>query len=170
MPGPPPKPTAIKLLEGNPGKQKLQREPEMSRGSIHKREAWFGKHGKHMWDNIVPRLRKEVKLATVDENLAIQMCAAYGAAMEARENLHRHGTVTKEGKLSVWHRVWKENATIFHQCAAKFGMSPADRARIFTDLLASDGSVIEDDDDNLLNGNWQPKPPQITYTATEDVN
>lgn len=160
MPGPPPKPTAVKKLEGNPGKRKLPKEPELTALHLSDLPAFFPPFAHAFWREKVPLLRREVKLAAIDEPLAMSCALAFGLMMQAAQKLKREGLTIKEGdgarKKNPAAQVVRDQMTSFHTMASKLGMSPADRARLFSDLLAGEKEGLDTDD--VLNGSWKPEP------------
>ena len=73
-----PKPTAKKLLAGNPGKRALnQAEPDFELVLNIDCPDWMGDNGRMLWEAVAPQLCKERILAATDiQNLEVY-CSAY---------------------------------------------------------------------------------------------
>lgn len=154
MPGPPPKPTALKILEGNRGHQKLNlNEPKPTPG-IGAVPSWMSAEGKRAWKVIVPELER-LGLLTVIDGLALSAaCSAYGEAVECRRYLKKNGRTMKVGEagyeqqrpeVSIEQKAWDR----FHKFCTEFGLTAAARSRlrIVDELKDKPGST--------LNGNWK---------------
>lgn len=118
MPGRPPKPTALKLLQGNPGKRPLNdAEPKPQLGTsapayIRSDPALIAE-----WKRHAPRLLKLGLLTEIDDEALAALCVlsvkfremvGAGAAASALANVSRE-------LRALWSR---------------FGMTPADRCRV----------------------------------------
>ena len=75
-----PKPTAIKLLEGNPGRRPLnEHEPVPPKATI-KCPAWLEPEAKKEWKRLAPALESMGVLTSVDISAFAGYCQAYGIA------------------------------------------------------------------------------------------
>ena len=52
--GPPPKPGIIKLIEGNPGKRKINRREPQPANDAPRCPAWLTPEAKTVWRRVVP--------------------------------------------------------------------------------------------------------------------
>ena len=66
MAGRKPKPTSLKVLEGNPGKRQLNPNEPKPDASIPKCPAWLSKEAKREWKRLVPFLEQAGLLTQVD--------------------------------------------------------------------------------------------------------
>jgi P27 family predicted phage terminase small subunit len=101
MKGPKPKPTALKLLEGNPGKRKLNKfEPTFVAGAPEM--PWYlTPEAKEEWDRIVPALAAiPGLLKTIHGTALASYCMAFARWIEAEELITQYGAVVKEPVLS----------------------------------------------------------------------
>lgn len=130
MPGPPPTPTALKLLRGNPGKKKLNdAEPTPPRGTAKPPEYILARPELlKEWDRQSPRLAAMGVLTVVDEDALATLCV-----MEVlfREMLNEDVSPLKLAKVSAEKRaLW-----------ARFGMTPADRTRVKAEKTETPGKL-----------------------------
>ena len=152
-----PKPTALKQLEGNPGKRPLNdREPVPPQGSI-RCPAWLEAEAKKEWKRLAPSLEAMGILTSVDISAFAGYCQAYARWKEAEEFISQHGSIfqTPSGYVQQVPQVSiaQQNLKIMQSFCSEFGLTPATRSRI----IAQNGSDVSDDVDpmeNLLKGGW----------------
>lgn len=134
MPGPAPKPTKLKQLQGNPGKRPLnQREPQ-PKGNRFNCPSWLSDEAKAEWRRIVPELR-ELGLATRIDHAALEAyCEQYARWREATLLLREGGLsyMTSTGNLRERPEVGIANEALknMRMLLTEFGMTPASRSRI----------------------------------------
>ena len=137
--GPPPKPTALKLVAGNPGKKKLNaREPQPAVGTPHCPD-WLTPAAKAVWKRLVPILRNMKVLTVADSDALAIYCSTYVRWREAEDFLAQRGLVypirDDQGRVKCMLQ-WPQVAiarNLLHVLRAyqhDFGLSPAARARI----------------------------------------
>ena len=132
MPGPAPKPTALKVLEGNPGKRPLNdREPHPDAGEP-TRPEWLLPEAKREWSRVVPDLLRLGLLAKVDRAALAQYCQWWGRYVEAERILDVKGLVfeTETGYLMPRPEVAiaQKASDRCRQFASEFGLTPARRS------------------------------------------
>lgn len=66
MPGPPRKPTALKILQGNPGHQKLPRNEPKPTADFPTRPGWLEPEAKREWMRVCGELHRLGLLTVVD--------------------------------------------------------------------------------------------------------
>src|SRR3989304_6916661 len=90
-PGPSPKPTHLKLIEGNPGKQKLNRNEPKPRPVAPTRPEWLLPEAKREWTRIVPELERLGLLTIIDRAALAGYCQVYAQAVAAEKALAEAG-------------------------------------------------------------------------------
>ena len=143
MAGRPPKPTALKLVQGNPGKRALNKqEPDPTYLQDLTPPAWLDESAAEVWRETAPQLRAARVLTEVDVQMLAMGCVAIA---QYRRAVKRTGVDLVKSKLSEdedgnpvetgeqvnpWYIVqsmsFKQAMAVF----AQFGMSPAARTRI----------------------------------------
>lgn len=143
MAGRPPKPTALKVITGNPGKRSgNKQEPDPEYLVDMNPPEWLHSAAKDVWKEVAPHLAKAKLLTEVDVQALAMGCVAIAqyrqAVRIAGDDLVKAKIVVDdEGKpvssgehLNPWMIVqsmsFKQAMAIFQQ----FGMSPAARTRI----------------------------------------
>jgi hypothetical protein len=120
--GPLPKPTAMRELEGDPGKllHKRRREPKPKKVTGVYPPRWLGRFARDEWQRIVPELERLGLLTVIDLGALEIYCDLFGRWRVAR--------VKRDNDRAVL-----ELANRLKQYIAEFGLSPAGRVRIDAD-------------------------------------
>jgi len=129
-----PKPTVLKLLEGNPGRRRLNtREPD-PRPATPTCPDWLDATARAEWRRVVPELRRLRLLTLLDRAALVCYVQAYSDFRAAVETIAREGrTVTTSNGNTIQHpAVGQRNKAmlILKQFVGEFGLSPASRVRI----------------------------------------
>jgi P27 family predicted phage terminase small subunit len=96
MAGRRPKATALKILEGNPGKRPLNEfEPQPKKGSP-VAPAFLTDSARAEWDRIVPQLEEIGVLTQIDGTALASYCQAYARWIEAEAAITKYGIVIVE--------------------------------------------------------------------------
>jgi P27 family predicted phage terminase small subunit len=137
-----PKPTAVKVLEGNPGKRQLNMfEPKPKKGALPKCPAWLEDEAKEEWKRLAKNLHELGLLTDLDVQAFASYCQAYARWKEAEEFITQHGSIVKT-KSGYWQQVpqvaiARQNQKMMMQAASEFGLTPASRSRIIADHAVS---------------------------------
>ena len=150
-----PKPTALKVLEGNPGKRPINKsEPVLPKGKI-KCPAWLEPEAKKEWKRLAPTLEAAGVLTMADITAFAGYCQAYARWREAEEFITQHGSIFKTPSGYVQQvpqvSIAQQNLKIMQSFCAEFGLTPSTRTRI---AVANDSSVEDDPMEKLLKGAW----------------
>lgn len=152
MPGPPKKPTALKILEGNPGHQKLNTHEPKPPVKVPPPPKHLGPEAKRVWRRIGPKFAALGVMAEVDEAAFAILCESYAAWCHLIEKAREHGPIVKmHGQMvpNPYLARADREAERVRKLLVEFGGSPAARAR-----LAVDGapSTPADDLEQFLEG------------------
>lgn len=138
-----PKPTALKMLEGNPGKRQLNPfEPVLAdKNEVPECPDWLEEEAKMEWKRLSGNLADLGLLTQMDVQAFASYCQAYARWREAEEFITQHGSIVKTGSGS-WQQVPQvsiahHNQKIMMQAAAEFGLTPSSRSRIIASQSAS---------------------------------
>lgn len=163
MPGPPRKPTILKIVTGNPGRRPLNaREPTPELG-IPSVPDHLSDEAKAEWDRVVRALDRMGVLTQMDRAALAAYCQAYGDWVEAEGQLRKYGKVVKSPGKTTVRRVKGEEVTetaggypiqspflairnraleTMHRFLIEFGMTPSSRSRITALPIQSDETNI----------------------------
>lgn len=90
-----PKPTALKILEGNPGKRPLNESEPKPEKKAPKCPSWLEPEAKKEWRRMSKILQELGILTQIDASAFAGYCQAYARWKEAEEFLTKHGTIFK---------------------------------------------------------------------------
>ena len=134
MPGPKPKPTALKLLEGNPGHQKLPKNEPKPRPLLPDAPDFLNKEARSVWDSLLPELDYMGTLTAVDASAFAGYCSAYEEAQRLTRYLDENGLVfhapsgyeQQRPEVAIRNKAWDRVAKF----GAELGIGAASRSRI----------------------------------------
>ena len=134
MSGPAPKPTRLKLLQGNPGRRPLPKSEPHPEIGVPTRPQWLLPEAKREWSRIVPELRRLGLLAKIDRAMLSMWCQCWGMYVEAVKDIRDNGmSYSKEDgyegqrpSVSIMNKMIEKMTAL----SARFGMTPSDRSRI----------------------------------------
>lgn len=128
-----PKPTRLKILEGNPGKRRLNlSEPKPPEG-IPEMPEHLDDEAQREWNRISAALNSLGLLTTVDRAALAAYCVAWSMWVRAEKEMQQHSIVDmSQGvpRLSPWWSVAKDSLDRMRAFLIEFGLSPASRSRI----------------------------------------
>ena len=138
MPGPAPKPTTLKRLQGNPGKRRLNgSEPQPDAPEyVPRAPRSLGDEAKKEWRRATRYLHRAGLYTHVDRAALMAYCAAFGRWVEAERKVEETGgpvlTSAETGNLyqNPWLHVANKAQEQMKRWAAEFGMTPASRSRV----------------------------------------
>ena len=141
MPGPPPKPTELKRMNGNPGRKPLnESEPKPTPASQVKLvvPAWLPQEGKKEFRRLVKACAAQPWITEVDRNVLAAYCFAWSEFVELAKNVIQNGHSDVLGKRRP------ESISLFSSMdklmhlGASLGFSPAERSRIILPKVNTD--------------------------------
>lgn len=115
-----PKPTSLRVLEGNRGKRPLRNEPKPPPLSPEPPD-WLDAEARAEWERVIPLLDEIGVLARLDRSSLAAYCSLWSKYVEA-ETL-----VTDDWRHAVTTARLRDQLRMF---IAEFGMSPVARARL----------------------------------------
>ena len=153
-----PKPTAIKVLEGNPGKRSLNTAEPKPEKKAPRCPSWLEEEAKKEWKRLAPSLIAMGVLTEHDMEAFAGYCQAYARWREAEEFLSQHGTIFKTPSGYVQQvpqvSIAQQNLKIMQSFCSEFGLTPATRARIIANGGGKDDGSSDDPMESLLKGGW----------------
>jgi len=135
--GRPRKPTALKVLEGNPGKRPLPenepKPPEIAPDC----PDHLNEEAKREWKRIAPELEELGLLTYIDKAALAAYCQAWSRWVNAEELLKKHGVLAKSPNgyfmqsplLAIANRAMEQMKSYL----TEFGMTPASRTKVKTE-------------------------------------
>lgn len=132
-----PKPTAVKILEGNPGKRKLDMGEPRPEKKAPRCPAWLEDEAKKEWKRMAKQLEQLGILTEIDMAAFAGYCQAYARWKEAEEYISENGMIMKAPsgycqqvpQVSIAQTYLK----IMNRFCEQFGLTPSARSRIVTE-------------------------------------
>ena len=144
-----PKPTELKLLEGNPGKRPVNEKEPKPKKQAPRCPSWLEPEAKKEWKRMSKTLESIGVLTQVDGAAFAGYCQAYARWKEAEEFLTKHGTIfkTPSGYIQQVPQVSiaQTYLKVMKDFCSEFGLTPAARTRIQIDTEAGETGDPMDD-------------------------
>ncbi len=135
MRGRKPKPTTIRLLEGNPGKRPInEREPSPPEG-LPECPAFLDDDARAEWDRTSKVLSEMGLLSVADRSALAAYCTAYSRWLKAEEQVKKFGTIVKSPDKgfpmkSPYLTIADQALETMRKFMVEFGLTPSSRSRI----------------------------------------
>lgn len=150
------KPTALRVLEGNPGKRPLPKNEPKPRPLMPKCPAWLPKEGKRLWRQLAPMLHGLNLLTEVDGQTFAALCLAWAQMVTAAKDVEQRGQLVPAAREGPGHfvrnpstQILRESTQTFARIASNFGLDPQARARLGA---AAQPNADDDDMSGILSG------------------
>ncbi len=153
MAGRRPKPTALRLIEGNPGKRAINKKEPNPRKEIPSCPAHLTDAGKVAWGRLCALLDRMGVLTEADAFALERLCDCYTEILECRELIEVQGRTydsarkSKDGDMEI---LIKANPAVamladadrrFKSHLVQFGLTPAARSKV---QVKDDGDQKQD--------------------------
>lgn len=140
MKGRKPKPTALKLVTGNPGKRASKRREPKPKRCIPSPPAHLADDAKVAWGSLAARLDRLGLLTELDAFALEQLCENYAEILTLRADVAVHGrfqvVATKAGGMMERTRpaasLLADAERRFRGMMSEFGLTPSARTRVST--------------------------------------
>jgi len=144
--GPPPTPTRLKLLRGNPSKRPLNNKEPKPRITIPSCPKHLNQEARKEWRRITRELAALGLISNLDRAALAAYCDAYARWVEASENVRQFGLILKSPSgypiQSPYLAILNKAIEQMRAFLVEFGMTAASRSRIVT--ATSDDEDAED--------------------------
>ena len=136
-----PKPTALKKLEGNPGRRPLNRMEPMPPVVQLRCPNHLLPEAKKEWKRLAPVLMDLGLLTAADAVPFEGYCTAYARWLEAQDEINKHGSIYKdnEGKIrpNPFIAIANQQMREIKSFAAEFGLTPSTRSTMIANVMAA---------------------------------
>ena len=145
MIGRPPKPTAIRAAEGNPGKRKLNRGELRQLVEAPKMPRDLSPVAKKEWRRLAKVFLERGIIRPEDQDQLANLCETIATLKEARAELRKkkRGRLIQKGQVNPLIYLIRDHVRMVNRLGAEFGLSPAARTRLTYDEQASDADDLE---------------------------
>ncbi|WP_375173706.1 phage terminase small subunit P27 family [Pseudooceanicola sp.] len=146
MRGRKPKPTALKLLEGNPGGRPINHDEPKPTRSRPTCPSHLSPTAKAEWKRIAEEMENVGLLTRIDRVALAVYCQAYGKWVEAERKLAETPPLLKMPsgyiQVSPWVTISNKQAELMAKYMAELGLTPSARSR----LSVSGAHTLQRDD------------------------
>lgn len=142
MQGRKPKPTALKLLTGNPGKRPLRFDQFAPEARIPRCPSELKGEARREWKRVTVELHRCGMIAEVDRGLLAMLCSTWARWIEAEQMIEKAAAAAADGQglfvktpngfpvQSPWVAVSNKAIETYKSLGAEFGLSPSARVRV----------------------------------------
>lgn len=134
-----PKPTNLKILEGNPGKRPLNMNEPKPDNTMPEMPKWLNAEAKKEWKRVAPELHRIGLLTMADRTALAAYCQSYGKWVAAEKAIQEKGLtfqmLTPEGEVRYEQQVPEvgiANTTLnqIRAFCSLFGLDPSSRSKM----------------------------------------
>jgi P27 family predicted phage terminase small subunit len=140
MRGRKPKPTHLKLLEGNPGRRPLNTGEPRPQATIPTCPAHLSPSAKAEWKRLAQMLHRLGVITELDRAALAAYCQAYGRWVEAERKLKETPALLRMPSGYVQQNPWltisNKQLELMHRYMTELGLSPVARTRVDTRMPA----------------------------------
>jgi P27 family predicted phage terminase small subunit len=150
--GPAPKPTALKLLQGNPGKRPLNTREPQPNDATPRCPGWLDEEAKIAWRRIVPELKRMGLLTSIDGDALANYCDTWSRWKRSVLFLQKNGdfySIKDEEGKAKYVQQWPQVAiarnllAVLNRYQQEFGLTPASRSRLVLPEQGSPTGIAE---------------------------
>ncbi len=144
--GPAPKPTLLKLAQGNPGRRLLNlNEPEYPTESVSCPD-FLSEEAQAEWERVAPMLTERGLLTAADRAMLVGYCVAWADFQDAERQLAKYGKIVKQGPQlipSPYVSIKNKALLAMMRFAQQFGFSPSSRSGIVVTKRVSSDPIVQ---------------------------
>ncbi len=134
MRGRKPKPTRLKILEGNPGRRPVNGQEPRPPGGLPSCPAHLSPSAKAEWKRLAGSLNRIGMLTEIDRAAMAAYCQAYGRWVEAERKLAETPALLKTPagyvQPSPWIAIANKQLELMAKFMAELGLTPSSRSRL----------------------------------------
>ena len=128
-----PKPTHLRVIEGNRGKRDLPQNEPTPRSAYPDKPDFTSDAAAECWDRTVVELKAMHILHSADRDALQVYCETFGVWVTAQSVVDEEGLMVERREGWVSHPAWRaarDAATLVKSLGEAFGLTPAARSRI----------------------------------------
>jgi P27 family predicted phage terminase small subunit len=130
-------PTALKLIQGNPGKRAINKnEPKPSSVNV-KMPVGLSPTAKKQWTAVAKNLKASGVLTVMDAQALQLYCESYALWKDAMEKIQKYGAIVKTPNgfptQSPYLQIANKQSDFMVKMLIEFGMTPSSRSKVSID-------------------------------------
>ncbi len=139
--GPPPKPTALRILNGNAANRPLNEDEPQPAKDMPRCPSWLTAEAKKVWARVAPELARMRVLTIADADALAAYCQVYARWRAAEEFIAKHGDAypirDEQGRVKCMAQfpqvsIAKSLLQLVRAYQQEFGMTPSSRTQVRT--------------------------------------
>lgn len=154
-----PKPTYLKVLDGNRGKRKVDVDGEMQPElGVPESPDWMPDEAKDEWDRLVDELERKGGLALIDRAALASACVMWARFVQAELDIAANGIVLiqiekelDDGRILISRavknpavQISKDAQAAYRAWCSEFGLTPSARTRVKVPGKGGDSGAQQD--------------------------
>lgn len=140
-----PKPTALKLLEGNPGKRAINKQEPQPESVIPECPPHLKGVARTEWVRLTKELHELKIITRIDRAALAVCCTAWADYVKACDKLEKQGDVIISEKGGLYQNPWvaikKRSMDQVQKFYAEFGMTPSSRSRVHVETPSEEDEI-----------------------------
>ena len=147
MPGRKPKPTKLKVLEGNPGKRPLNNKEPVPDSDLPSSPPHLDDVGRQEWDRVASELKELGILTGIDMAVFAAYCHSYSVWVDATIKIQKSGTIIKAPSgypvQNPLVSVARNAQNQMLKALVELGMTPSSRSRITIEPKEKKNAILD---------------------------
>lgn len=148
MRGRKPKPTYLRVLDGNAGHRPVNRDEPQPPGDLLDAPAWMTDSQKTGWRYAIEKAPGGL-LRKLDQSILCIWVVAEDLHRQASEKVARHGALVRVGANGAWMQnpylpILNKQAAIMMKAAAEMGFTPSSRTRVRIEQTRNAANTFDD--------------------------
>jgi len=148
MRGPKPKPTYLRVLDGNAGHRPLNKEEPQPAGDLIEPPAWMTASQQDGWRYAIAKAPGGL-LRQLDQSILSVWVIAEDLHRQASEKVARHGALVRVGANGAWQQnpympILNKQAILMMKAAAEMGFTPSSRTRVRVEKSRNAANAFSD--------------------------
>ena len=147
MPGRKPKPTKLKVLEGNPGKRPLNNKEPAPDSDLPSYPPHLDDIGRQEWDRVASELKELGILTGIDMAVFAAYCHSYSVWVDAAIKIQKSGTIIKAPSgypvQNPLVSVARNAQNQMLKALVELGMTPSSRSRITIEPKEKKNAILD---------------------------
>lgn len=132
--GYPKKPTALRLLQGNPGKRAINKDEPQPQNDLGEAPEELSEGAKKVWSYVLDESPPGVVKSTDAAELVL-FCVAFDIYLQAYEQVKQGDIVVMTGKdmnpvINPYLKIMQSQVEIISKCGNNLGLNPVSRSKI----------------------------------------
>lgn len=144
VPGRKPKPTRLKVIEGNRGKRPIKKDEPKPPPAAPTPPSWLGREAKAEWRRVVPELDRLGMISLIDRAALVAYCETWETYVAAVRAARKDGVLVQGERGMVKNpaqQIARDAGAALRSWCEQFGFTPSARGRMSVPGAGNDGDT-----------------------------